>query len=94
MISEDILLLHHKMDIIIRILSKHGGDPLSIIKGTTFTNTSCPLCNQAVEIRYNMKTGEIRRHCGCIDALGIRSTTPIDFKETPVPPAWGKNYED
>lgn len=94
MLSEDILLLHHKMDLIIQILSKNGGIPLSIIQGTTFTNATCPLCKEAVEIRYNMKTGEIRRHCGCVAALGIRATTVIDFKETPVPPAWGKNYED
>jgi len=91
--SEDVILLHHKIDIIIKLLSHKAGTPLSIIPGSTFTNATCPMCAMAVEIRYNMKTGEIRRHCGCAEALGVRETTPVDFRETPVPVPWGKNYE-
>ena len=95
MTSEDILLIHHKLDLILCLLSKPQSLPKLTLPGaTTDSNATCPVCSTTVKIQRDISSGELQRQCACLDALGIRSLKLVDPTATPTPPAWGKNYED
>lgn len=75
--SEDTVLLHHKLDVIMwRLLGRNvSPSPPRPIPGCGGqTDAVCPFCQANVYLNVDPIKGEINRQCGC--STGLISTGP------------------
>jgi hypothetical protein len=89
--TDDIVLLHHKLDLILRLLEQMHPQLLETLKvlpsmGSGTTNSKCPVCKEGVKISIYPSSGEIRRECRCNKDLGVRSLGPLPT----IPHNWSK----
>lgn len=75
--TEDIILLHHKLDLLLWALSgvsapQEAPKPIPGCGGMTSSN--CPLCKSPVYLNVDPIKGEVSRRCSC--SLGVTSTGP------------------
>jgi hypothetical protein len=89
--TDDIVLLHYKLDLILDLLLRSNPklvDTLQVLPFGTAgsTNSSCPVCKEAVRIAIYPSSGEIKRECRCNKDLGVQSVGPLPA----LPQPWAK----
>ncbi len=87
--TDDIVLLHHKLDLLINaLLNPQILATLKVLPamGSGTTNSTCPVCKDSVRIAIYPSSGEIKRECRCNKDLGVQSLGPLPA----TPPAWPK----
>lgn len=89
--TDDIVLLHHKLDLILDLLLRSLPanpklmDTLQVLPfgSAGSTNSSCPVCKEAVRIAIYPSSGEIKRECRCNKDLGVQSLGPLPAMPQP-----------
>ena len=89
--TDDIVLLHHKLDLVLDLLLRSNPKLLDTLQVLPFgsagsTNSSCPVCKEAVRIAIYPSSGEIKRECRCNKDLGVQSVGPLPA----LPQPWAK----